>query len=444
MSTSSRSGQSSLWVSMLLLVTGVTSSLALFLGVANKSAGRKIVSNRSTLRNASLAETALVAFRLAEVEYLTFASGCDSAKPFMEALGTGSGCPGTFTAFDPANQQDFGVRDGLYRFLGPGCRITQTTSSCGTGRTELLTGGLDTLVTGASGAVPIGYRLALESVQPAKSLAEFSVELREGDKTQRLAFAIRAPLANAAHLEADGRVTQNKPDPLATCPGTVWASLTLFNPNNRRCEPYAQAGGGTGLALYRDRFFGLRPADGQVVDLNAMTQGESYLVSPATGEPNFIPYDRALLVNIDDITLIDQQMYYVANLGTSPELGYIDMSGSRTRVRLCDLAGMGWGQSYEGIAAHGSSDPLFPDPQDGIPAAAVRIATFYLKTSGGELLTSLVQSWPTSGAPPGVGIDIGGRRLICRVYKDQNLQEVEFKRTYGFDRTPGTKPYLVY
>lgn len=445
MSISSRSGQYSFWMGMLLLVTGVVTSLGFFLAAATKGASRKIVSNRASVRNASTAETVLVAYRLTEIAYLSFASTCESAKPFLSALASGSGCPGTFVAFDPSDTQNVGVRDGLYRFSEPGCRITQTASTCGMGRTEILTGGLDTLLTGAAGSIPFGYRVTLDSVQPAKGLAEFSMELREGERVQRIAFAIRTPLSNSAHLEADGRITQSSPDPLATCRGTEWASLLLFDPASRRCVRFAQAGGGTGLAVYQDRFFGLRPDDGQIVDMTALTEGDTYLVNPGSGKPNFVPYDRSQLVNVDDITLIARQIYYVANFGVRPELGYLDMNGIATRVRLCDLYGMGWAQSYEGIAAHGSSDPLFPESQDGIPSSAVRIATFYLKTSSGDLLTGVVQSWPSGGAPPGLrATQIGGRSVSCHVYKDQTLQRYEFARTYGFDRVPGSKPYLVY
>jgi len=443
-SISRKSGQTTVWLSIMLVVTGLLSSLAYFLGTAAKGTGRKIVANRSSLRTATLAETALVAYRLAEVKYLAFASTCSAARPFLEALGTGSGCAGAFTAFDPNDAADFGVRDGLYRFSGPGCRITQLSSTCGAGRTEVLSGDLDTLTTGAAGAQATGFRVALVSVQAAKGRAEFSGEVTEGGRTQKIGFAIRAPLATSAHLEQDGRVTQNTPDPLAICPGTVWADLLLFNPANRRCERYEQAGGGTGLALYADHYFGLRPADGQIVDLTAMTQGNGYLVSPATGAPNFVPYNQTLLINVDDITLIDRQIYYLANFGSQPQLGYLDMSGSGIRVSLCDLTSMGWMQSYEGIAAHSSSDPLFPDPNDGMPASAVRIATMFLKTSSGDLLTALIESWPAGGAPAGPSVSYAGRTLTCQVYKDQNLQEIEFSRTNGFDRIPGVKPYIVF
>lgn len=385
-----QSGQQGLWITLLLLMAGIVTSMSYFLNLSVKSTGRKIVANRSYLRNSSTAETALVAYRLAEVKYLSALSTCNSARPFMEALKLGTGCPTGVKVFDSADPSDPGVIDGLYTFTGPGCRLTQTASSCAGQRTELLSGSLDTLLTGAyeaapapvragifgsifgrlftrgaEGAGPSGFAMFIDTIQPQKGIIEMSTEVTQGATKNKFAFAIRSPLANSAHLEADGRVTQNSPDPLALCPGTIWADLLLFNPATRRCENYAQLGGGTGLALYRDRFFGLRPGDGQIVDLNAMTQGASYLVTPSTGStgtmpPVFVPYNQSLLVNVDDITLIDDQIYYVANLGANPEIGLLDMSAGGNRLKICNLGAMGWSQSYEGIGAHGSSVRSFP------------------------------------------------------------------------------------
>lgn len=171
------------------------------------------------------------------------------------------------------------------------------------------------------------------------------------------------------------------------------------------------------------------------------TNKSSYLVSEdgKLGADTVFPkYNKADLINVDDITLVDDQLFYVRFLGTSAEIGLLDLAANPNHmVQVCPLGQMGWAQSYAGIAALSWSDKLNP------PAENKRLAIFFLKTDGGDLLTAAVSSSTTYPAAKVNGVDFP-KNYRCTVFKDQNLQAVEYKRTLGFDRTADSKPYFIY
>src|SRR5205823_250527 len=170
------------------------------------------------------------------------------------------------------------------------------------------------------------------------------------------------------------------PDPLSYCQGQhPWADFLIYNPLARKCLRFAQLGGGTGLAYYRARYFGFRPFDGQVIDLMAATMSDTYFVDEAGTvdgtNPVFPSYKMDNLRNADDITVIGDQVYYVALGSAQAHIGVLDKSTSTLdRKVVCPIGAMGYGQSYEGIAALGSSTPLIPEAGDGI---TTRMATFF-------------------------------------------------------------------
>lgn len=446
-----RRGQLAQGLALVTIISGIVAGLTSMVVYLSSITKKKIIATRATLQNASAIETAIMAFRAAEMKYFDAVQGCDSARPFLEALKSGAGCDAVVTVFDP-DAPDIGVMDGLYQFVqGGSCRITAAASSCATGAHELLQVPLLDDARSLATA-PSTYHFLVTNLFPERQLAEMSAVVDTGDTRTKFAFAIRASLANSAHLEPDGRVTQQAPDPLSYCQGQKqWADFLIYNPLQRKCLRFAQLGSGTGLAYYRNRYFGFRPSDGQVIDLIAAqdSSNTSYLVDesgnvaslPPPGGDSlpttthvFPPYAKAPLVNVDDITVIGDQVYYVAGSGADAHIGVLVAdSGTFRRFPLCPagqrLGDRGWSQAYEGIAALASSTPLVPVTNDPIQ---MRFATFYLKTSGGDLLTAVVRGGP-QGAP-----------YTCVYFKDRNLQQVEYKRTNGFDRTDTAKPYLLY
>lgn len=404
------------------------------------------------------AETMMFAYRLAHIKYLkdVAAFGCTTAKSFLTALKEGSGCKESITVFSQLDAAAFDQKDLPFSYISSGCVISSDSSSCGSGFRNLIAssfvGGNPKEIPDPNhpGLVP-GYIFALHAVSPEKGILEFNADLttpgnKSQSKTQRFSFALRTFLPNAAHLEPEGRVTQETPDPFSKCPGSSWATFLVFNSIHQGCEEFTQLGSGTGLAFYKNRFFGFRPFDGQVIDLLAATSKTSYLVSEdgtLQGEPVFVPYKKEALINVDDITLIETQVagtegktssvsgqiYFVAGLGTEAHIGTLLSDG--TRQQICDLGSQGWSQAYEGIAALSFSDPLIASNSDGIKGS--RLAIFFLKTSGGDYLTVSVLKFPEPQSP-----------FICHVAKENYLQQIEYSRTNGFDRTDTKQPYYLY
>lgn len=411
------------------------------------------------------AETMLFAYRLAQMKYIkeVAAKGCTTAKPFLSALKEGSGCPaepgGDITVFSQADALEYSNLPFAYVTSSgsSGCLISTNSSNCGSESRNLLTapvvGGDVSQSPDPSnpGSAP-GYLFTLHAVNPDKGILEFNATVTSMGSNnqlsmQRYAFAIRNFLPNAAHLEADGRVTQENPDPLSKCPGSTWATFLLFNPSNQKCEPFSQLGSGTGLAFYNHRFFGFRPFDGQIIDILAANSGNTYLVDEngtMGSDTVFIPYKKDSLINVDDITVIQTQvagtkdkpastggqLYFVAGQGSSAHIGMLDMGNNGDRVKICDLGAQGWSQAYEGIASLSFSDPLIDTGSDGITGS--RLAVFFLKTSGGDYLTASVLKQKNR---PG---------YTCHITKENNLQQIEYSRTYGFDRTDDKEPYYLY
>lgn len=393
-------------------------------------------------------ETMLLAYRTEEIRYIDALSvaKCESAKPFLQALKEGSACTGgtmgDFKVFDNATlDPNLKPLFNYAKASGPVCTIKVASSNCAQSMLELAHIGIEDPTQKVMGT---SYKFFLNAIMPEKSIAEFVVQtmIEGGNFDLKRSFAIRPILPNSAHHDSDGKVVQETPDPLARCPGASFAVFNFFNPESQNCERFVELGGGTGLAYYGGRYFGFRPADGQVIDMFASsTNKPSYLVGEdgkLGAETVFPAYNKSDFINVDDITAVDDQLYYVRFLGTSAELGLLDLSASPTHmVQICPLGQLGWAQSYSGIAALSWSDKLNP------PSANKKLAIFFLKTDGGDLLTAAVSSSTTYPAATISGVDFP-KNYRCTVFKDQNLQAVEYKRTLGFDRTADSKPYFIY
>lgn len=167
----------------------------------------------------------------------------------------------------------------------------------------------------------------------------------------------------------------------------------------------------------------------------------NFMVNHNTGRvgsetiPYFVPYPDPnnhliSLLNVDDITLIDDQIYYVAFQGPAAHIGHANnINGERTII--CRLGEMGWSQSYSGIAASSSSDPLIDDTSNPLNNFLTnRYALFYLKTDTGDLLTAHVYR--------------KNNGFQCYVNKYQINQKPEMRRTLGFDRVKDEPPFYIY
>lgn len=398
---------------------------------------KKELSDLEKLYVSSGADTFLQAFRAAERIYLRSTSACSSARPFIQALAEGSGCAMTIQLFNSSPAIPDPGMNVLYTYPSGGCRIVQNSSNCIHATRVLVSIGHAQAQQRISGN---SFQFSLIKVWPGGRFAQFQVRRQFEGNTREYNLAIKNYFSNAAHLDSDLTVVQETPDPLALCPGTPWGIYQVFNRETNICDTFSQPGGGTGLAFYRGRFFGFRPSDGIIIDLYAATTQTTYIVNHTTGRvgsetrPSFVPYPNPnnptqSLMNIDDITMIDNQMYYVALSGTDAHIGHVSTNGTRTI--LCQVGAMGWAQSYSGIAAASWSDPLISDPSNPLNSYLQnRFALFFLKTDAGDLLTANVER--------------SGGSFTCSVSKDQNLQQVEFSRTLGFDRTQDERPYYVF
>jgi hypothetical protein len=413
----------------LIGVTGIAVVLSQLSLIRGTVVFQKIRSTRQAANLESGIETLLLAYRMEEIRYIRAIAAipsCATARPFYEALSEGSGCPGAtnIRLFSSANSDTI-LPDAadFYSFGAVGCSIAPNSSDCASGSQSLVT--MSGPTQGIDGT---NFEFSLVNVDPKKQLLEWlSISSVAGAKPLKVSFAIRASLTNSVHVEGDGRVTQENPDPSSICKGSPWATYFLFDDSLKRCTSFVELGSGTGLGFYGDRYFGFRPADGSVIDMSAVSSGAtSYFVEEdgkLGGVSLFPTHSRTLLMNADDLTTVSDQLYYVAGVGDNAHIG---LHKGASNLRVCELGAQGWAQSYVGIGALSWSEPLALSPTSTAPS----MATFFLKTDGGDFLTAVV-------------IDTAGI-LSCYVFKDSNLQPVEYRRTLGFDRAGLSKPYYVY
>jgi hypothetical protein len=109
---------------------------------------------------------------------------------------------------------------------------------------------------------------------------------------------------------------------------------------------------------------------------------------------------------------------------------------------------MGWGQTFEGIVAAAGQPRLFKyNSADGgwSDAATTPPVLLGLKNSNGAFLQLALRiippGTPPSSRPPG---SFGGVPVNCYALYAEEEQQVEFKRTFGFDRVGDDKPYYAY
>lgn len=462
-------GNLNLAVILSVLVGVVSGGLSYALLAEIRSKNNQIQSSRQRVQETSALETISFAVGIAEMKYLTVAraQGCAVIKPFYVALAEGSGCPGpAIRIFRPQDKNlslDFEnpndpngppitVNDTIIYKTGPGapfsypnangCSITATGSTC---ILDPAMHFLNVVLTGigAPQVTSYSYRVFLRSADPVKNRLTIEAEETFGSKSRRLYASIKPSFDNAAHLEVDGRVTQETPDPLSFCAGNAWGNYLLLNNVTKQCVEYVQLGSGTGLGLYRGRYFGLRPADGQLIDLAMITIDSSagYLIDEngkVSGKGNyqyFPKYVREAFVNVSDVTVIGDNYFTVEGQGDDAKITLLIPGNppAYDKRTVCPIGKMGWGQSYEGILAHSDSDPFVHVTNGNEDQLRLRFATMELKTTTGDHLTVLAAAMD----------DGSGNHLYgCSVTKDLTKQRIEYSRTNGWESAGVTPPYI--
>jgi hypothetical protein len=146
---------------------------------------------------------------------------------------------------------------------------------------------------------------------------------------------------------------------------------------------------------------------------------------------------------VDDISTVEEQIYTISGSGTGAQLGALvkDSSGNLQYNCICNLGNLGWSQSYSGITAASWSAPLWGY---SAPEPPFLRATFFLKTSTGDLLTAEVMGILTPATTFSGCLGIDPYRFTCTITKNAAAQKSEYTRTLGFDRVSNVKPYLIY
>jgi hypothetical protein len=298
----------------------------------------------------------------------------------------------------------------------------------------------------------LSYQFYFAGIIANRNMIEFSVTMSAGRLLQPLTnrFALQSNLPRLIHMESStSSVVAEYPSAIDTCPFEPWDSIRVGS----SCDIVEQLGGGSGLAFFKGRFFGLRPNDGQVIDINKLST-TSYIVDEdgeVAGQKVFPAYCPEDLVNADDITVIsnadEDQIYAVKGMGAQASIRLMKKTGATCSEHIvCDLGAMNWSQSYTGIAADQRSLPLVP-PAD-LTSLAYLQAIFYLKTDSGNVITALVTSTPGVGSvtDPYVVNDAGlGRTFRCTANLDDQKQFIERSRTLGFERgSDNDQPYIIY
>jgi len=476
----------------LLALLGIT-GLAFYFGSQminrQKAARFAIESKNYPITTSSAVEVALLAFRAAERTYYRNVRNfygtperpgpCQGpARSFSRALMEGVGCVGAGGKIVKSGLEmnlltaaDWNASAPAFlSYVGTGCRFeSDGKASCVSSSKEFLKVGVGPQWSEYFGGV---HSFSIEKVDMAAGLLVLKVSVDGVSKDSTYRVGLRWNAGNLAHLEVQGRVTQERPDPSGLCTtdqrpsrkGKLlgpWSPLYVFDPVSSTCRDFVQIGSGRGLAFFDDHYLGLRPSNGQMMVYNKLFDGDSaaYLLDEtghlidrrnkaSTQDPPLgLVYSKQALTNVDDITIIEGHIYYVANQGKRAHIGYLSQgecpkSASDAtqfpgwcRIPVCRLGEQGFAMRSRGLAAPSWTQSLFR-AEDGVAEGADgarRSSTFLVKTSAGGLLRAV--AWNNPGQTP---------YTDCAVVMDSEEQVVEYKRTQGFDRASTERPYFIY
>jgi hypothetical protein len=475
----------------LLALLGIT-GLAFYFGSQminrQKAARFAIESKNYPVTTSSAVEVALLAFRAAERNYYRNVRSfygtperpgpCKGpARSFSRALMEGVGCVGadgkivkTGLEMNLLTAADWAASPPPFiSYVGGGCRFeSDGKASCASSSKEFLKVGGGGTWNEYFGGV---HSFAIEKVDMAAGLLVLKVSVDGVSKDSSYRVGLRWNAGNLAHLEVQGRVTQERPDPSGLCTtdqrpdrkGKVlgpWSPLYVFDSVSSSCRDFVQIGSGRGLAFFDDHYLGLRPSNGQMMVYNNLFHSHSaylldesgnlldrYNKTSAQDPPLGLAYSKEALTNVDDITIVEGHIYYVANQGEQGHIGYLgkgDCPKSAKgavqfpgwcRIPVCRLGEQGFAMRSRGLAAPSWTQSLFrtTDGEAEGSGGSRRSTTFLVKTSAGGLLRAV--AWNNPGETP---------YTDCAVVMDSEEQVVEYKRTQGFDRASTERPYFVY
>lgn len=374
---------------------------------------------------------------------------CITANPLVLALREGHKCLGgvngtTAIDFDlnlfapfASYEGNPSVFDDTVSFASP-CLVTRTTSACVGSAVRMTMGNPPSTPTPLRPLQKINehsFEVRLAAVDPDKMSLEFTI-LASGptQNNERTKLVVLSTMSNFAHLESNGVVTHESLDPASLCQGPPWTRHLFFNHQTRACIDFSFIGAGLGLHFYNNRYFGFRPSDRYIVDLTPPLSGT--IVNPsdgAGGTPGVSihpPYNREALVGADDLSMIDNQIYFVTGTAGNPRI-LVSPNSTADASTICSLRDpFDFSQSLVGIAALDRSDPLVSVTGDGYGNSG-RLASFFLKTDSGLFLETKV-------------IRLAGESTYrCFPFMTPRQQQVEYKRTTAFDRVQQSQSYFM-
>jgi hypothetical protein len=450
----SENGQIEMGLLALIIITGAIWAILQFSDRFSSEGISRTNEIKRSIHTRSGIETMITALRQAEVDYLAslILLECVSANTFLDALADGHRCkkadqtePGNaITLFDNGLTTPPGVSEQIYDVTS-NCLI-KSDFGCINSRPLVVNIGQPNLLGLYPDSKPIGefsFSFRLIRIDTASKTLYIKVEVsrkNRGNKIYEIQF--RDSNINMAHMDADGKVKQSNPNPNDLCTGMngPYTELKLYDDATGDCINFSQLGGGTGLAYYRDRYFSFRPADGQVFDLKEAANPASlfFPVSEAgmIGTTQvFPPYSKEILFNAEDMTILEDQIYYVKGENNNVAIWALinpDPADPNHSKKVCDLGQKGWGQAVVGLSSKAWSDRLIPHD-----VGNSKTATFYVKTFSGDLLTVLVWTNDPS-SPPSIP------EFDCVVLKDNDIQIDENKRTYGFDKIVTDQAFIYW
>ncbi len=477
---SSRDNSGNIVLGLVLLAVLASSAFFLFQMSVQRGEAYSKALRADQLSNdmQSAIDTFIAVFRGIEGEYISHVTSqttCSTARPFYLALSLGTGCNATtFEAFEATRV----LTTGLATAPAP-CRVGNAGASRGQGSDPCLDPKKERepILRMTSSAHQIGgraFEFWLHGVDPKMRELHFRVRATPADpqsaqKPEERIIHYSPVFASLAHMNHSGQVLRDRADPIHPCGQEAWDLVRYLK--DGRCLELQDFALSQALGYYKGRFFGLEPSSGKVVLLDPDRSGD-LSVDPLTGRVQPVGEQvfgdqvlfkyginngsdgMRLLQDADDFTITDREIYFLRSAeNTSITLRLISVRSDNSVAypSLCDLSEMGWGQTFEGIVAAAGQPRLFKYNasnnsnggwSDHNTTPPVLLG---LKNTNGAFLQLALRLIPggtqMADRPPG---SIANVPVNCYALYAEEEQQVEFKRTYGFDRVGDDKPYYAF
>ncbi len=453
----------------LLIATMISlTSFYLFKLSADKETAQRKAIRFDQLSNdmQSAVDTFVAIFRQAESNYVSFitSTSCSVAKPFYIALTKGSGCSGLdHSTFVPSEVASGGPAQSSWS-----CVIGTASSRVADQTVECLDPKIErpALIRLTDPTHQIGgrsFEFWIESVRPQEKEIVFRVRAQRTlpngttEKEERTIY-FSPMFGSLAHIDHSSRVIRDRSDPIHPCGAKAWDLVRVLTQG--QCLDFGFLAGGTALAYFKGNFFGLHRDSGTILLLDPSRTSDprvdpqtGRLVGAAPGDPpvlfpysTFHPSTQDLLRGIDDFTITNREIYYAKTAENQPVLLRVISSrtnGTLASPSLCDLSAMGWGQSFEGIAATSATARLFTDTGGWAPISTPPVIIGLKNINGALVYIAIkrVNLAPDATRPAG---SMSGVPVNCYAFYSEEEQQVDFKRTFGIDRVGDAKPYYAF